>query len=122
MAINREQLRDYCLNKIGVTHEFPFGPDVEVYKVLGKMFALIPTDDPLSISLKCDPTLAEILRDNYSAVTPGYHLNKRHWNTVVVDEEVPDDELLSWVDDSYALVVAKLKKVERERLKQMGEE
>ena len=121
MTINRAQLAAYCLSKPGVTKEFPFGLDVEVYKVLGKMFALISTDDPLRISLKCEPTLAEILRDNYNAVTAGYHLNKHHWNTVAVDGEVPDDELLSWVDDSYALVAAKLKKSERERLKQMGE-
>ncbi len=114
--MDRAALRDYCLSKAGTTAEFPFGPDAEVFKVIGKMFALIPTDAPLSISLKCDPALAEILRQTYPAVIPGYHLSKKHWNTVSVDGSVPQDEVLEMIDHSYELVVKGLKKAEREKL------
>ena len=114
--IDRESLTSRCAGKPGVIAEFPFGPEVLVYKVLGKMFALIPEDGPLQISLKCDPMLAVMLRDTYTAVTPGYHLNKRHWNTVAIDGEVPDDEILEMVDNSYALVVKSLPKAERKKL------
>jgi predicted DNA-binding protein (MmcQ/YjbR family) len=114
--MDRAALRDYCLSKAGTTAEFPFGPDVEVLKVVGKMFALIPTDTPLSISLKCDPALAEILRQTYPAVIPGYHLSKKHWNTVSVDGSVPEDEVLEMIDHSYELVVKGLTKAQREKL------
>lgn len=114
--MNRLMLRDYCLAKAGTTAEFPFGPDAEVFKVIGKMFALVPVDAPLSISLKCDPALAEILRQTYPAVIPGYHLSKKHWNTVFVDGSVPEDEVLEMIDQSYNLVVKGLKKADRERL------
>ncbi len=118
--MDRATLMDYCAGKKGVAAEYPFGPDALVYKVLGKMFALIAEDDPLRISLKCDPALAEILRQQYEAVTPGYHFNKRHWNTVLIDGgEVPDSEVAKMVDDSYALVVKGLKKADRERLAEM---
>lgn len=114
--MDRTALRDYCLSKAGTTAEFPFGPEAEVFKVIGKMFALIPMDAPLSISLKCDPALAEILRQTYPAVIPGYHLSKKHWNTISIDGSVPDDEVLEMIDHSYDLVVKGLKKSERERL------
>jgi predicted DNA-binding protein (MmcQ/YjbR family) len=87
-----------------------------VYKVGGKMFALIPDDAPLRISLKCDPVLAEILRERYAAVTAAYHFNKRHWNGVAVDGSVPDALVREWVDDSYALVVKSLPRAVRETL------
>ena len=75
--MDRNALRDYCLSQKAATSEFPFGPEAEVFKVLGKMFALIPVDaNPQSVSLKCDPVLAEMLRQTYEAVTPGYHMNK----------------------------------------------
>lgn len=114
--MDRTALQDYCLSKAGTTAEFPFGPEAEVFKVIGKMFALIPMDAPLSISLKCDPALAEILRQTYPAVIPGYHLSKKHWNTISIDGSVPDDEVLEMIDHSYDLVVKGLKKSERERL------
>jgi predicted DNA-binding protein (MmcQ/YjbR family) len=114
--MDRKALCHYCLNKAGTTAEFPFGPEAEVFKVMGKMFALIPTDSPLSISLKCDQALAEILRQTYPAVTPGYHLSKKHWNTVLVDGSVPEDEVLEMIDHSYSLVVNGLKKADREKL------
>jgi predicted DNA-binding protein (MmcQ/YjbR family) len=107
--VDATALRARCAALPGVTAEHPFGPDVLVMKVSGKMFALIPEDaDPPSVSLKCEPELATLLRDTYPAVTPGYHLNKRHWNTVVVDGSIPEDELDGWIEDSYDLVVDKL--------------
>lgn len=109
-------LERYLLGKKGVTAERPFGPEVCVYKVLGKMFALVPDDPPLRISLKCDPDEALFLRDMYTAVQPGYHLNKQHWNSVAIDGSIPDTEIWRMVDLSYDLVAKGLKKAERELL------
>ena len=107
MDFNRVQT--YLLAKKGTTEERPFGPDALVYKVMGKMFALIAEgSDPLKISLKCDPDEALALRDMYTAVIPGYHLNKRHWNTVTADETLPEAEFWHMIDQSYALVVGGL--------------
>ena len=93
----------------GSSEEFPFRPGLSVFKVSGKVFALSPLGDrPLRISLKCEPALAEQLRDTYPSITPGYHLNKRHWNTVEIDGSLPDELVLDMVEDSYDLVVAKL--------------
>lgn len=113
-----DELRQALLAFPAVTEETPFGPGVLVYKVCGKMFALTPVEPPLSVSLKCDPILAQLLRDTYPAVTPGYHLNKRHWNTVLLDgaDPVPDDELRAWIVDSYDLVVKGLPKRLRAQL------
>jgi predicted DNA-binding protein (MmcQ/YjbR family) len=94
----------------------PFGPDVYVYKVRGKMFALLAPDHPPSVSLKCNPVLATMLRETYPAVTPGYHLNKQHWNTVVVDGSIPESELRDWISHSYELVVKGLPKRDRQEL------
>ena len=94
----------------------PFGPGALVYKVRGKMFALVAPESPPSVSLKCNPVLATMLRETYPAVTPGYHLNKRHWNTVVVDGSIPTNELLEWITHSYALVVKGLPKRDRDEL------
>lgn len=94
----------------------PFGPGVLVYKVRGKMFALVAPENPPSISLKCNPILATMLRDTYPAVTAGYHLNKRHWNTVVIDGSIPKPEILEWIDHSYDLVVKGLPKRDRQAL------
>jgi predicted DNA-binding protein (MmcQ/YjbR family) len=97
--------------------ERPFGPDALVYKVMGKMFALIAWQEtPLRITLKCDPDEALFLRDVYTAVRPGYHMNKRHWNTIVVDGSIPQKEFLRMIDDSYALVVKGLTKAQRQML------
>ena len=102
------EIRQYLNDKKGVTEERPFGPDVLVHKVLGKMFALLPEDEAtLSISLKCDPDEALALRDMYTAVIPGYHLNKKHWNTVTVDGSIPEDEIWRMIDNSYDLVISK---------------
>lgn len=112
-----ETLRRYLLGKRGAVEEFPFGPDTLVFKVMGRMFALIALEDaPLRLNLKCDPGQALALRDFYRAVIPGYHMNKRHWNTIVLDGSIPDDELLSMVDDSYVLVVRGLKRADRQSL------
>jgi predicted DNA-binding protein (MmcQ/YjbR family) len=107
----------YLMNKKGTTEERPFGPDALVYKVMGKMFALIGEgSDPLRISLKCDPDEALALRDMYTAVAPGYHLNKRHWNTVTADGTLPEAEFWRMIDHSYDLVVQKLTRKDRTHL------
>ena len=112
-----EKLRTYLLNKRGSFEDFPFGPEVMVYKVMGKMFALVFWDElSLRINLKCDPDLAMHFRALYKAVTPGYHMNKEHWNTIILDGSVPDDEIHAMIDDSYCLVVRGLKKADRKKL------
>lgn len=110
-------LRGHCLTKVGSSESYPFGPDVAVFKVAGRIFAICSVDEPLQVSVKCDPEIAPVLRDTYAAVRPGYHLNKRHWNTVVVDGSIPDAVLTEFVDDSYDLVVDALPRAERERLR-----
>jgi predicted DNA-binding protein (MmcQ/YjbR family) len=112
-----EALRNYLLAKKGTTEETPFGPEVLVYKVMGKMFALVAWEaDPLTISLKCEPGQALFLRDVYPAVRPGYHFNQKHWNTVTLDATIPESELLGMIDDSYDLVVQGLTRAAREKL------
>ena len=106
-----------CAAKPGSVEDYPFGDGVAVYKVAGKMFALVPVgEEPSRISLKCDPDLADSLRDRYTGITAGYHLNKRHWNTVALDGSVPDDEVLDFIDHSYELVTARLTKAQRSQL------
>jgi predicted DNA-binding protein (MmcQ/YjbR family) len=120
--MRREETVRYCLSKPGAIETWPFGDEVAVFKVAGKMFALLPVDaDPPEISLKCDPTLATALRSTYRAVRPGYHLNKRHWNTVTLDGSIDDDEVQEWIDHSYELIVAKLPRSERDRLSEQRE-
>jgi predicted DNA-binding protein (MmcQ/YjbR family) len=93
----------------GSVETFPFGPEASVFKVADKMFALSRLSNrPLQVSLKCEPLLAEQLREAYPAVLPGYHLNKRHWNTVVLDGSIPDRIIKDMVEDSYDLVVSRL--------------
>ncbi len=104
-----EDVVDYCLGMKGASKEYPFGPDPMVIKVAGKMFALI-SDKPNSISLKCDPVIAENLREQYEAVIPGYHLNKKHWNTVRLDGSMQREEVNSMILHSYKLVFASLPK------------
>jgi predicted DNA-binding protein (MmcQ/YjbR family) len=107
--IDLESFREYCLSKPKATEDMPFGEDVLVFRVGGKMFALAPLDEvPATVNLKCDPNLALELRDRYEEVRPGYHMNKRHWNTVEIDSEIPDAELRRMIDHSYELVVGKL--------------
>jgi predicted DNA-binding protein (MmcQ/YjbR family) len=100
------QFREYCLSKPRATEGTPFGPDVLVFKVGGKMFALAALDEaPTTVNLKCDPDLALDLRDRYEQITPGYHMNKKHWNTIDIEGCIPDAELQRLIDHSYDLVV-----------------
>jgi predicted DNA-binding protein (MmcQ/YjbR family) len=112
-------IREYCLKKKGrITEGLPFGDDVLVFKVQGKIFLLARLDTfPLSINLKCDPPLAVDLRERYDAVRPGYHQDKKHWNTVVLDGSIPPQELRKMIDHSYEEVVKGLKKLERDKLR-----
>ena len=100
-------LRDYCISKKGASESFPFGDDTLVFKADGKIFALVNLDGDLSINLKCDPASAIDLRERYSSVIPGYHMNKKHWNTVILNGSVPDKEVFSWIDHSYELITGK---------------
>lgn len=113
-----ESAREYLLGRPGAEEDTPFGPDTLVYKVGGKMFGLIGIERvPPWLNLKCDPDRALRLRERWEAVTPGYHMNKKHWNTVVLDGSVPAPELKDWVDHSWELVVAGLSKADRERVR-----
>jgi predicted DNA-binding protein (MmcQ/YjbR family) len=115
--VDLEEFREYCLNKPHVTEGTPFGEDVLVFKVSGKMFALAALDEiPATANLKCDPDLALELRDRYEQVQPGYHMNKKHWNTVLIDGGIPDSELRMMIDHSYELVVRSLPKAKRAKL------
>lgn len=115
--MDREALTAYCAAKRGVTSDLPFGDDTLVFRVGGKIFALIALNAaPLRVNLKCEPALAEILRQTYSAVIPGYHMNKRHWNTVVLDGSLPDTEVREMIDNSYDLVFNSLPRAQREAL------
>jgi predicted DNA-binding protein (MmcQ/YjbR family) len=103
--------REYCLSKPNTSEGTPFGPEVLVFKVNGKMFALAALDEvPPTVNLKCDPELALDLRDRYEQVRPGYHMNKKHWNTVEIEGGIPDMELRKMIDHSYELVIERLPK------------
>jgi predicted DNA-binding protein (MmcQ/YjbR family) len=117
LKMNIESFREYCLKKRGATEGAPFGEDVLVFKVSGKMFALAALDEvPSTANLKCDPDLALELRDRYEEVKPGYHMNKKHWNTVELDTGIPDAELRKMIDHSYELVVNNLPRAKRARV------
>lgn len=106
-----ESLREYCLSKPDVEETLPFGPDTLVFKVNGKMFLLTGLDEErLSFNVKCDPDKAIQLREEFDCVQPGYHMNKKHWNTIIVDGSVSVKQLKEWIDDSYELVTKKRKK------------
>jgi len=108
------QLQQYCLGKKGVLKEYPFDKYVAVYKVGNKMFALSKDGEkPIRVNLKCDPIYALELRSLYKSVIAGYHMNKKHWNTVSFGEDVDDETILSWIDDSYNLVFKGLSKKEQ---------
>ena len=109
--MNIESLHEYCLNKPGAEETLPFGPDTLVYKVGGKAFLLTGLDsETLSFNVKCDPEKAIQLREEFACVLPGYHMNKKHWNTVVVDGSVSSKQLKEWIDHSYDLVAGSLPK------------
>jgi predicted DNA-binding protein (MmcQ/YjbR family) len=115
--LNIESFQQYCMAKKGVTEEFPFDNNTLVYKVMGKLFALTHVDDFWGINLKCDPEIGVQLREGYSAVQPGYHMNKKHWITVQMDGSISDKLIKSWIDASYDLVVASLPKAQQKGLK-----
>ncbi len=114
-----ESFRQFCLSKKGVTEELPFGEDTLVFKVMGKMFALTDLELFESVNLKCDPEEAILLREQYPAVQPGYHMNKKHWNTILMDGSIGDRLLAQWITDSYQLVVSGLPKKMKETLNQL---
>jgi len=120
--VNAAELRRWCLAQSGAVEDFPFGPEHSVFKVGGKMFALSTLErTPLEVSAKCEPELALQLRDTYSAIRPGYHLNKRHWNTITLDGSLSDELVRDLIADSYDLVVSALPKRMREGLGWAGE-
>ena len=112
-----EQVHDYLLSQPGAMEDRPFNPETPVYKIGGKMFAYSsPNKVPPSITIKLDPLHGQMLRSTYEAVQAGYHMNKEHWNTITLDGSIPQDELLSWIDESYILVHASLTKKVRQQL------
>lgn len=119
--MNIEQLYEFCLSKKAVSEHFPFDLDILVFKVGGKIFCLTSLKDwenaMPSLNLKCDPIYAITLREKYESVTPGYHSNKKHWNTVFINKEIEDKKIFHFINHSYELVVAGLTKKEREILK-----
>jgi predicted DNA-binding protein (MmcQ/YjbR family) len=108
--MNIEEYHAYCLAKKGVTEGFPFDEKTLVFKVMGKMFALTDVEGFVSVNLKCDPEIALDLREQFHAVQPGYHMSKKHWNTVTLNGDATDEKIYEWTDDSYNLVVKSLTK------------
>lgn len=116
--MNIEELRDYCLSKKSVEETLPFGPETLVFKVMGKAFLLTGIDgSPVQFNVKCDPEKVIELRDRYDCVQPGYHMNKKHWNTIIADGSVSTRQLHEWITDSYNLVVSGLPKAQQNKLK-----
>jgi predicted DNA-binding protein (MmcQ/YjbR family) len=114
-----DDFRNFCLGLKGVTESLPFDENTLVFKVMDKMFALTDIADFQSINVKCEPEKAIELRERYQAVTAGYHMNKKHWNTIMIGEDMPDKEVLVWTLHSYELVVAKLPKKQQQALKDL---
>jgi predicted DNA-binding protein (MmcQ/YjbR family) len=113
--MNIEEIREYCLAKKLVSEGFPFGDTTLVFKVSGKIFALISLDE-IQMNLKCDPHLALELRERHNSVIPGYHMNKKYWNTILLNGTIPDKLLKEWIDLSYSLVAKKGKKSNKANL------
>jgi predicted DNA-binding protein (MmcQ/YjbR family) len=118
--MNIETLRNYCLSKAGTTESFPFDNDTLVFKVMSKMFALVSIQAPDSVNLKCDPARSEELRAEWEEIQPGYHMSKKHWNTVSFFGRLSEALIIELIDHSYTLVAASLKKAEREELSRLG--
>jgi predicted DNA-binding protein (MmcQ/YjbR family) len=114
--MNIEELREYCLSKVCSTEGLPFGETTLVFKVKNKMFALLNLEEPHSVNLKCDPDLAIDLRERYQSVLPGYHMNKRYWNTIILDGQVSVKLVCEWIDHSYDQVKAGLSKRDKAAL------
>ena len=108
--MNIEDLRLYCLSKPGTSEDFPFDEDTLVLRVMQKIFAIMPLERGACINLKCDPDLVISLREHYRAVEPGYHMSKKHWNTVWLDRDAGPSEIFKWIDHSYELIVNALPK------------
>jgi predicted DNA-binding protein (MmcQ/YjbR family) len=117
--MNIEEFSDYCNAKKGITEESPFGPDTLVYKVMGKMFALTNIEHFEFINLKCDPERALDLREQHHGIKPGYHMNKKLWNSVYLESDVPDELIYKLIDHSYELIVASLTKKLQGELKEL---
>jgi predicted DNA-binding protein (MmcQ/YjbR family) len=117
--MNIEELREYCLSKKGVAECFPFDETTLVFKVLGKIFLLTDLVNDFSINVKCDPELAVELRERFSCVEPGYHMNKACWNTVTIDGSISDSMLFEWIDHSYEEVVKKMTKKQKDELRKL---
>ena len=112
--MNIEIFREYCLSKNGAEEDFPFGTNVLVFKVMGKLFALTDIEkQPPTANLKCNPELAIELRERYSGVRPGYHMNKAHWNTVELEGDISHDKIIELIDHSYGLIVNSLSKPQK---------
>lgn len=117
--MNIEELRDYCLDQPGTEESTPFGPDTLVFKVMGKIFLLTGLDEEdFRFNVKCDPGKAIELRERFPCVLPGYHMNKKHWNTIVVDGSIDRSLLQEWIDDSYRLVVRSLPPAARKKIQE----
>lgn len=118
--MNIEQLRNYCISKKGVEECFPFDEETLVFKVMGKAFLLTGIESkPVQFNVKCEPENAIQLREKYDCVKPGYHMNKKHWNTVICDNSVPSKLLKEWIDHSYSEVVKGLSKKQRQELESL---
>jgi len=117
LIMELDHLKQYCAQKPGTQESYPFGPDTLVFKVGGKMYALTGIDEkPLRVNLKCDPEQAQVLRAMHKNIIPGYHMNKEHWNTIILDGLLPDELIFRLIDESYSLVVEKLPRLTREAL------
>jgi len=116
LIMNIEEIREYCLLKNQAEECLPFDDFSLVFKVKGKIFAILSLSEPFSIALKCDPIMAISLREKFPSVLPGFHMNKRHWNTVLLDGSIPDILIKYWIDLSYHLVISKLPLSSRNQL------
>lgn len=119
--MNIENLRDHCLTLPGTSESFPFDESTLVFKVMNKIYALVNLEGDLSINLKCDPEKAVDLRELYSFIVPGYHMNKKHWNTVHIDETVPGILIKELINHSYQLVVKGLSRKDKENLQEIAQ-
>jgi predicted DNA-binding protein (MmcQ/YjbR family) len=116
--MNIEELREYCISKPHVEETFPFDEETLVFKVGGKMFLLVGINEtPVQFNVKCDPERAIELREQYTFVKPGYHMSKKHWNTITCEKDASKKLLKEWIDDSYNLVIESLPKKDREKLR-----
>lgn len=119
--MNIETIREYCLAKREVSESMPFGDTTLVFKVFGKMFALMSLDGVDRLNLKCDPEIAIELREKYTYVIPGYHMNKQHWNSIILTDNISEELVFDWIDHSYDLVVEKLPGIKRDQIRNFRE-